>query len=194
VAVNWYTDSLLYEQSQTFPADLLEGACLMKNAIIVSVFLLIAVTIAGCSRSTTLAIGSPAPGFKLEDLRGNVVTLEQYRGKIVLLDFWATWCGPCRMTMPVIERVQQQYSNDLAVLAINLQEEPDQVRRYVEQQKIHSTVLLDRDGEVGRIYQSESIPMQVLIDQEGIVRKIQVGFSPRMGDDLRAQIEGLRAE
>ena len=166
----------------------------MRNAIIVCLLLLLGMVFAGCSRRTELGIGAPAPDFKLEDLRGNLVTLEQYRGKIVLLDFWATWCGPCRMTMPVLERVLEQYSSDLALLAINLQEEPDVVRRYAEQQKLHSTVLLDRDGEVGRVYRSESIPMQVLIDQEGIVRKIQVGFSPRMGDELRHLIEKLRAQ
>ncbi len=149
----------------------------------------------GCSGPVPtgeLEIGQPAPTFKLADLNGNQVSLDQFKGKVVLLDFWATWCGPCRMSMPLLEKLQSQYTADLALLAINLQEPRDLVASYVRTQNLHSRVLLDEEGEVGRVYRSSSIPMQVLIDKEGVIRHVQLGFSPRMGEQLREQIDQLR--
>lgn len=141
--------------------------------------------------TTGLEIGRPAPEFELPDLSGQAVSLTQYQGKIVLLDFWATWCGPCRLSMPVLEDLQKEYSSDLVLLAVNLQEPLDDVRQYVTEQHIGSRVLLDEDGKVGMIYGSESIPMQVLIDQKGIVRDVQLGFSPSLGARLRGEVRKL---
>ena len=137
-------------------------------------------------------IGVSAPSFQLEDLNGQDISLEQFRGKIVLLDFWATWCEPCRMTMPVVERLSREYSNDVVLLAVNLMETQKEVERYVAEEGIQSHVLLDKNGSVGRIYGAESIPMQFLIDRDGIVRNIQMGFSSSMASKLRSQIEPLR--
>ncbi len=95
--------------------------------------------------------------------------------------------------MPVLEKLQREYSKDLTLLAINLEEPRDQVRNYVAGRNISSTVLLDEDGKVGQAYGSESIPMQVLIDQQGIVRRVSVGYSPALVDQLRSAIEKLRA-
>lgn len=141
-----------------------------------------------------LRIGGSAPSFELSDLRGQTVSLSQYKGKIVILDFWATWCGPCRLSMPLLEKLQKENPNDLKLLAINLEEPLDIVRDYVARQNINTTVLLDSEGKVGRIYGSESIPMQVLIDKKGIIRDVKVGFSPRMGEQLRKQLDQLRAD
>ncbi len=136
-------------------------------------------------------IGKAAPAFQLRGLDGGEVSLDQFKGKVVLLDFWATWCGPCRMSMPMLERLQKEFPNDLVLLAINLQESPEEVRDYIHRQNLQSRVLLDEEGRVGRAYQSESIPMQVLIDRNGIVRDVLVGFSPRIGERLRSQVGRL---
>jgi len=147
----------------------------------------------GGSRPSEGAIepGREAPPFELPDLSGHSVSLQQYQGKIVLLDFWATWCGPCRMTMPVLEELQKEFPGDLVLLAVNLQEELDDVRLYVQRQHISSRVLLDQEGKVGGTYGSESIPMQVLVDQKGIIRHIEFGFSPSLGERLRGEIRKL---
>ena len=152
-----------------------------------------AMVVSGCirrsSQNETLEIGRPAPAFKLPDLSGRQVSLDQFKGKVVLLDFWATWCGPCRITMPMIEDLQKEYRDTLVLLAINLQESRDEVQDYVRQQKLHSTVLLDEQGAIGSAYGAEAIPMQVLIDKTGIVRNVMTGFSAKR---LRAEIEKLR--
>jgi len=157
--------------------------------IVSAMLVLLSFTFLSCSRPAS----SAAPSFTLPTLDGRQVSLEQFRGKIVLLDFWATWCGPCRLSMPLLEKLHRERPEDFVLLAINLQEPLDLVRDYVGRQNIKSMVLLDKDGEVGSAYHSESIPMQVLIDQKGIIRHVQVGFSPRMTDQLRAEIEKLRA-
>lgn len=153
--------------------------------------------LASCGRGRGTAgpaqIGGPAPTFELDDLSGRRVTLEQYRGKVVLLDFWATWCTPCRRTMPVLERLQKEFAGELVLLAINLQEPAEEVRDYVIRRGIESTVLLDLDGRVGHAYRAQAIPMQVLIDRQGVVYDILVGLSPTLERDLRAEIEKLIA-
>ena len=137
-------------------------------------------------------VGKPAPAFRLPDLSGYETSLEQYRGKLVLVDFWATWCGPCRVSMPIVDKLQSEHPDDLVLLAVNLQEDDDKVRRYVERQHLRSRVLLDRDGHVGGAYGIRSIPMQILIDKTGMVRHVQVGLAPGMAESFAARIEELK--
>jgi thiol-disulfide isomerase/thioredoxin len=140
----------------------------------------------------TLEVGSPAPNFKLRNLEGREITLDQFKGKVVLLDFWATWCGPCRMTMPLVERLQKEFPNNMVLLAINLQESASVVKDYVREQGINSEVLLDEDGAVGSAYGAEAIPLQVLIDKEGKLRRVQTGIGPGTINQLRAEIQRLQ--
>jgi thiol-disulfide isomerase/thioredoxin len=169
-----------------------------KNAFAVCVVLCISAMIfSGCARrppesESMVDIGQAAPSFKLPDLNGQQVSLDQYKGKIVMLDFWATWCGPCRMTMPIVENLQKEYVDTMVLLTINLQESHDVVRDYIRAQGIRSRVLLDEEGLVGKVYGTESIPLQILIDKQGIVRFIQAGYGPGMASRLRAEINKLR--
>jgi thiol-disulfide isomerase/thioredoxin len=170
---------------------------MFRKALIGLIPALLTVVLAGCSSRSTveegvLALDHPAPGFTLPDLSGTNVSLADFKGKVVLLDFWATWCGPCRQTMPLLEKLQQDVPRDLVLLAINLQDTREDVQHFVAARQIKSRVLLDSEGEVGRAYQSESIPMQVVIDREGVVRYVKYGYSPQMGSELRREIERLR--
>lgn len=137
-------------------------------------------------------IGQPAPSFKLFDMHSQEISLEKYKGKIILLDFWATWCTPCRMTMPVVEKLSKEFPDDMVVLAVNLRESKDVVEEYAFEQAISSQILLDEDGTVSATYGAYAIPMQILIDRSGVVRHIQAGFNLNMAARMRAQIEQLR--
>ncbi len=142
----------------------------------------------------TLEIGRPAPKISLPDLSGQTISLDQFKGKVVLLDFWATWCGPCRISMPQLENLQKEFPGTLVLLAINLDDQgADLVRNYVREQHVSSRVLLDEKGTAAQAYGAAEIPMEVLLDKNGIVRHVQNGFHPTMTiPQLRAQIESLR--
>jgi thiol-disulfide isomerase/thioredoxin len=175
----------------------LEGETVTKAKTLVASLILgiSAMILASCSRApsgseATVEVGQQAPKFKLPDLSGQEVALDQYKGKIVMLDFWATWCGPCRMSMPILENLQKEYPNDMTLLAVNLQEPRDAVRDFVREQNIHSRVVLDESGTVGETYGAGAIPMQVLIDRQGIVRYVIVGV--KSASELRKMINNLR--
>jgi thiol-disulfide isomerase/thioredoxin len=180
-------------------AEYLEDNTAMGNGLKVLCLLLVlaSLVLAYCGRSDRVSgvaeIGAPAPTFELDDLQGRRVSLAEYRGKVVLLDFWATWCAPCRRSMPVLEKLQKEFPKDVVLLAINLQEPAEEVRDYVARRKVGSTVLLDADGEVGFAYGAEAIPLHVLIDKQGVIQDILVGLSPTMEEDLRAEIQKLTA-
>jgi thiol-disulfide isomerase/thioredoxin len=175
----------------------LEGETVTKvKTLVVSLMLgFSAIILSSCSRTPsgtegTVEVGREAPKFKLPDLSGQVVALDQYKGKIVMLDFWATWCGPCRMSMPILENLQKEYPNDMTLLAVNLQEPRDEVRNFVREHDIHSRVVLDESGSVGETYGAGAIPMQVLIDRQGIVRYVIVGV--KSASELRKMINTIR--
>jgi thiol-disulfide isomerase/thioredoxin len=133
-----------------------------------------------------------APSFKLRNLAGQEVSLDQYRGKVVLLDFWATWCGPCQMTMPLLERLEKENPKNMTLLAINIGESAETVRDYVRLQNVSSEVLLDEDSAVGSAYGASAIPLQVLIDKNGVIRHTHAGLGPDTIAQLRAEIQKLQ--
>ena len=117
-------------------------------------------------------LGEPAPNFQLPDLNGRLVTLSDLRGKVVLLNFWATWCGPCRVEMPAMEQLYQTFlPKDFEILAVSIDAQGVAVTRPF-QQEYHLTfpILHDADYRIGLIYGARSIPMTFLIDRQGVVR------------------------
>jgi thiol-disulfide isomerase/thioredoxin len=171
-----------------------DGVAARKNIIAcaILVFSLMGLSACGYRPGTRVDIGQSAPSFSLSDLDGHEISLENFKGKIVLLDFWATWCGPCRMTMPVVEKLSKEYRDDMVLLAVNMQESKDVVEKYAFEQAISSQILLDEKGTVSATYGAYAIPMQFLIDKSGIVRHIQTGYTSSMASQMRAQIEQLR--
>jgi len=166
-----------------------------KNIIVCILIVSFILAFQGCGwRRSYPEIGVPAPIFKLKNLDGQEISLDQFKGKIVLLDFWATWCGPCRMAMPELEKLAKEYPDSMVLLAINMQEPEEDVRGYVHENAIGSQVLLDKDGSTSRAYGAYAIPMYFLIDKTGVLRHIQAGYKSNMASQLRALIETLRQD
>lgn len=112
-----------------------------------------------------------APDFTLTSLAGRTLSLHDLRGHYVLLDFWATWCGPCRMEMPRLDDLQRKYAGrGLEVVGVNSGEAPKRVRRFIEQKGTSYTILLDPDNQVSHLYNARYIPTLVVIDPNGDVR------------------------
>jgi thiol-disulfide isomerase/thioredoxin len=131
-------------------------------------------------------VGKPAPDFELELLGGTRFHLAQNKGKVVILDFWATWCGPCLQAMPQVERVANELRDrNVLLVAVNLQEDAKQITSMLERHKLQPTVALDRDGAVADKYAANAIPQTVVIDRNGTIARLFVGGGPHIGDQLR---------
>lgn len=135
-------------------------------------------------------VGKPAPDFKLDKLDGTPFRLSDQRGKVVVLDFWATWCGACIQTMPQIDRVVSQHNRqDVLLVAVNLQERPEAVRAALKRLKLETTVVLDQDGAVAEKYAAVAIPQTVIIDRSGQVFRLFVGGGPQYAEQLREALQ-----
>lgn len=127
--------------------------------------------------------GRPAPDFVLPRLDGPDVRLRDLRGRAVVLNFWASWCGPCREETPALEAFFRQHGDQVAFYAINVAEPPDVVRKFVDEFGVTYPVLLDRDRRVHRLYRLGGYPETFWIDEDGVLRVRWTG--PMTLDDMR---------
>ena len=135
-------------------------------------------------------VGRLAPDFTLIDLEGNSVTLSDFRGKVIFINFWASWCPPCRAEMPEIEAVYQEYkSKDVVFIGIDLLETENEVRQLVEEGGFSWTFVIDTTDEVGMNYGITVIPTTFFVDKKGIIRAVNIGaMTKRMIESQIAEI------
>ena len=120
--------------------------------------------------------GAPAFEFTLKDLQGRSVSLSDFRGKKVMLNFWATWCGPCRVEIPSMVKLYDEFHDQgLEIVAVNLREDAAKVEQFVRQYDMRFVVLLDKGGVVGANYFVRGIPTSIFVDDEGIIQNVHVG-------------------
>lgn len=132
-----------------------------------------------------------AMDFKLKDLNGKEVSLSDYKGKKVFLNFWATWCPPCKAEMPEMEMLYQETKNsDLVILAVNLDEEKDTVQKFINSNKYNFPVLLDTGNIVASQYEVVSIPTSFFIDKEGNIVDKHIGAMTI--EDMKNYIDNIR--
>jgi thiol-disulfide isomerase/thioredoxin len=153
------------------------------TSMVIIIAVLISLFIAGgCSESEVSegppAPGRPAPEFLLQDLGGQTVSLDDLKGKPVMINFWATWCGPCRMEMPFIQEVYKDpewQKTGLVILAVNLMESASAAAEFMKDNGLHFKVLLDAEGKVGKMYNISAIPTTYFIDKNGIIWDVKIG-------------------
>jgi peroxiredoxin len=134
-------------------------------------------------------VGKAAPDLSLPDLDDKTVKLASLHGSVVVLDFWATWCGPCVESLPNLDALYKEQSpHGLKAFAVDQQEDKDHVKAFVQKKGWSLPVLLDADGSVGQKYSADSIPETVIVGKDGVVKNVFVGVGPDTEDQIKAAV------
>jgi thiol-disulfide isomerase/thioredoxin len=143
------------------------------------------VTLAGVlAASVSLAGdgGGPAANFKLDSRAGKPVALADLKGQVVMINFWATWCGPCRQEMPLLEQMHKKYKPmGFTLVGINVEEDSSGAEAWLKQTPVSFPILFDRENRVSKLYNVSGMPSSVLIDRKGNVRYLHRGY--KAGDE-----------
>ncbi len=155
------------------------------------------VVAARSQRPPSPQVDAPAPDFSLKTLTGETIRLSNLQGQAVLVNFWATWCPPCRAEMPAIQQVYDKYRGQgVTVLAINLQESEAQVSNFAGQTRLTFPILIDQEGTVFARYRVNGLPSTFFVDRQGVIRTVTLGgpmteaFIDSQVADLLAPSEG----
>ena len=138
---------------------------------------------------------SAAPDFTLKSVDGDNLRLSEFRGEVVLINFWASWCGPCRQEMPVLSELHDKYKAlGFTVLGVNVEEESGKARKLLQEMPVSFPVLLDNDSVVSKLYDVVAMPSTVLVDRDGNMRYQHKGYKPGLEDVYLQQIRDLVRE
>jgi thiol-disulfide isomerase/thioredoxin len=136
-----------------------------------------------------LVAGAKFPDFSEKDVAGKSLSVANYQGKVVLVDFWATWCGPCVAALPHLDKIYKDNKGaGLKVFAVNQREGKEHVAEFIKSKGWSLPVLMDVEGNVGKLYLVNGIPQTVVIGKDGVIKKVAVGFNPDGDDALRELI------
>lgn len=139
--------------------------------------------------------GKPAPDFTLKALDGSNIKLNELRGTVVLVNFWASWCGPCRTEMPLLDDLYGEYRDyGFTVLGINLDEERSQAMKLLDKVPVSFPVLFDPDNSTSETYAVDAMPTTVLIDRNGVVRHHHRGYKEGYMEKYEEQVKALVLE
>ena len=136
--------------------------------------------------------GGATPPLSLKDPAGQVHDLAAYRGKVVLVNFWATWCEPCRQEMPSMQNLRARFAGKpFEILAVNLMESEQKITAFSKSEMIDLPVLMDRDGAAAKLWKVRMLPVSFVVDRQGAVRYQLVGDADWTSRDISAAIERL---
>ena len=139
-------------------------------------------------------VGSKAPDFTANDIQGNSVKLSDLKGKIVVLDFWASWCIPCKKSMPHLIELYNQYKDtSFTIIGVNVDTEMKKLREFESDLNtdIPFTLIFDKDSQIPPLYEVEGMPTTVVINKEGIIKYKEVGYTTELKDKLDKTIAEL---
>jgi peroxiredoxin len=139
--------------------------------------------------------GQTAPDFALKSSTGENLRLSEYRGDVVMINFWATWCGPCRQEMPLLDELYSRYNRvGFNLLGVNIDDDSRRAMQMVEELGVNFPVLFDASKEVSKLYEVEAMPVTVIVDRQGTVRYVHHGYKPGYEDKYLDQIRSLLRE
>jgi peroxiredoxin len=141
------------------------------------------------------AISGKAPDFTLKSNKGKNLRLSDYRGQVVMLNFWASWCGPCRQEMPILDQLQSRYAKlGFTLLGVNVEEDSSKANAYLKDIPVSFPILYDTANQTSKLYNVSAMPTTVIIDRNGNMRFIHHGYKPGYEKDYKKQIKALIRE
>lgn len=149
----------------------------------------------GLSAVQAESMNVPAPDFTLESRQGENLRLQDFRGEVVMLNFWASWCGPCRQEMPLMDELYEQYKDlGFTILAVNVDEDRAEAHRFLDKVPVSYPILYDPESNVSEQYEVQAMPTTVMIDRDGNARFLHRGYQPGYEDEYEEQIRQLVRE
>jgi thiol-disulfide isomerase/thioredoxin len=129
----------------------------------------------GNSSQASIQVNKPVPDFEFVSMSGDPVHLDDLKGKPILVNFWATWCAPCKLEMPLIQAFADKYADELVVLPINADDDPAAIQKFIDELRLTMPVYVDKDGKVESLFHILGLPTTYFIDREGNLKKQHVG-------------------
>ncbi len=166
----------------------------MKRPVLIcTILILVFSVITACSMGKVEEKVKGAVDFSLPDLNGKVVTLAEKKGKVILLNFWATWCPPCRKEIPSMEMLHKKYGGDkFEILAIATDRQGEKlVKPFIDEKGVTFTVLIDDDGEVANLYDAYALPMTYIIGKDGLIVDKITGMADWYSEESQKYFEEL---
>jgi peroxiredoxin len=155
--------------------------------------LLLALTQAAAANSA--ADSAQAPNFTLKSADGTNLRLSEHRGQVVLINFWASWCGPCRQEFPHLDALQQQYEDlGFTVFGVNVEQDRASADKVLRDIPVTFPVLFDDNNEVSELYNVDAMPMTVLVDRNGVIRSLHRGYKPGYEEAYDREVRALLKE
>lgn len=142
-----------------------------------------------------LDASGPAANFTLKSADGDNVRLSEYRGQVVLINFWASWCGPCRQEMPELDTIHQKYAGlGFTVFGVNVEQDRAMADKVLRDIPVSFPILFDDANQVSELYGVDAMPVTVLVDRRGEIRYMHRGYKPGYEDQYEAQVRALIKE
>ena len=163
----------------------------IKNCLLGLIFSVLAAT----SLASSSLVGQLAPDFALKSASGDNLRLSEFRGDVVMINFWATWCGPCRQEMPLLDELYSTYQRvGFNLLGVNIDDDSRKAMNMIAELGVSFPVLFDTRKEVSKLYAVDAMPATIIVDRDGRVRHVHHGYKPGYEQDYLNEIRSLLRE
>jgi peroxiredoxin len=145
--------------------------------------------------ANSIVAGATAPAFQLSSAGGGALSLADLKGQVVLINFWASWCGPCRQEMPVLEQLYKKYkAGGFTLLGVNVEPKSADAASFLQSTPVSFPIVFDADSHVSKLYEVSGMPSTVIVDRKGTVRYVHHGYKPGEESEYLDQIRTLMRE
>ncbi len=145
--------------------------------------------------ASALEVGQAAPDIALSSIDGKNIRLKELRGQVVLVNFWASWCGPCRQEMPLLEDMYKKYSKlGFTILGVNVEQDNSKAKAYLRDVTVTFPILLDPQNIASKLYNVEAMPTTAIVDRNGKIRYVHLGYKAGYEETYKKQIKELVKE